>query len=254
MTGVASAYRAIIACALCAGALGFPSSAAAQQSLRDGLFGRHSSEGRPPTAPPVARYVSEDGDSFTLDRSTPRPMLKFDGNPEVWVLVPQPAPRGDMIYKNDLGEPVLRATRLGGVTLFTDDRPTGSAAALAGGGAPLRLAPIGPQALIERLGQASYRSTRAARHTIAFQAEASQESSALIGDAAVVATLAISRVADKPEGRGRMAGLKQVFIEEGRKVAAYIKEGALRITVVPALGLAGRPSSEKVAKVVYAER
>jgi hypothetical protein len=254
MTGVASAYRAIIACALCAGALGFSSSALAQPSLRDGLFGRHSSEGRPPAAPPVARYVSEDGDSFTLDRSTGRPMLKFDGNPEVWVLLPQPAPRGDVIYKNDLGEPVLRATRLGGVTLFTDDRPTGSAAALAGGGAPLRLPPIGPQALLERLGQASLRSSRVARHAVVFQAEATPESSALIGDAAVVVTLALGRVADKPEGRSRLASLRQVFIEEGRKVAAQIREGALRITVVPALGMAGRPSSEKVAKVVYAGR
>jgi hypothetical protein len=98
MTGMASAYRAIIACALCACALGVSSSAVAQPSLRDGLFGRHSSEGRPPTAPPVARYVSEDGDIFTLDRSTTRPMLKFDGNPEVWVLAPQTYPRGDVIY------------------------------------------------------------------------------------------------------------------------------------------------------------
>ena len=254
MTGMASAYRAIIACALCACALGVSSSAVAQPSLRDGLFGRHSSEGRPPTAPPVARYVSEDGDIFTLDRSTTRPMLKFDGNPEVWVLAPQPAPRGDVIYKNDLGEPVLRATRLGGVTLFTDDRPTGSAASLAGGGAPLRLPPIGPQALGERLLQASFRSSRLARHPIAFQAEATPESSALIGDAAIVVTLAIGRVVDKPEGRSRLAGLRQVFIEDGRKVAAVLKEGALRITVVPGLGMAGRPSSEKLAKVVYAGR
>jgi hypothetical protein len=251
MTGLASVSgRATFAAALCAAALGVASSAAAQPpTLRDGLFGRRPSEGRPQTAPPIARYVSEDDDAIVLDRTQARPLLRFEGSSEVWVLIPQPAPRGDVIYKNDLGEPVLRATRLGGVTLFTDDRPAGSAAALAGAGPPIRLPPIGPQALLERLGQASLRSSRAARHTVVFQAEASPDSSAVIGDAAVVATLAIGRVADEG-GRGRLAGLKRVLIEEGRKVAASLKEGALRITVVPGLGFAGRPSSEKLAKVV----
>jgi hypothetical protein len=105
-------------------------------------------------APAVARYVSEDGDGFVLDRTQPKPLLKFDNNPEVWALAPHPGPRGDTIYKNDLGEPVLRATRLGGVTVFTDQRPGGSAAALAGGGPALRLSPLGPQALLERLADA----------------------------------------------------------------------------------------------------
>ena len=113
--------------------------------------------------PPVARYVSETGDVFILDRSQPKPLLKFEHSPEVWVLLPQPGPRGDVIYKNDLGEPVLRATRLGGVTVFTDARPSGAAAALAGGGSSLKLAPLGPQALLERLAQASARASRAAR-------------------------------------------------------------------------------------------
>ena len=81
-------------------------------------------------------------------------MLKFQDSPEVWALHPAPAPRGDMIYKNDLGEPVLRATRLGGYTLFTDARPSGEAVSFAGGAPPLRLLGLSPQALGERLLQA----------------------------------------------------------------------------------------------------
>src|SRR5690606_35936740 len=120
--------------------LGFGAPAhAGPESLREGLFGRHPADGRSQVAPPVARYVSEDGDVFILDRTQSRPLLKFENSPEVWALSPQPAPRGDVIYKNDLGTPVIRATRLGGVTIFTDQRPAGSAAALAGGGDPLRL-------------------------------------------------------------------------------------------------------------------
>ena len=111
---------------------------AGPDNLRESLFGQHPAAGRN-SSPPVARYVSQEGDVFVLDRSQNRPLLKFQDSPEVWALKPQPAPRGDIIYKNDLGEPVLRATRLGGLTLFTEDRPGGTAAALAGGGPALRL-------------------------------------------------------------------------------------------------------------------
>ena len=140
----------MLAAVLCAVCVGIPASALAGpvESLRDGLFGRHQHDGRDTAAPPIARYVTEDGDVFTFDRTQPKALLKFDGSFEVWALQPQQAPRGDTIYKNDLGEPVLRATRLGGVTIFTDQRPAGAAAALEGVGSPLRLAIMGPQVLL----------------------------------------------------------------------------------------------------------
>jgi hypothetical protein len=242
------AYCAAIACAL----LGFAGPASAQ-SLHDLLFGRHAPHaGRDFAAPPVARYVSEDGDGFILDLTQDQPLLKFENNPEVWALKPQPAPRGDVIYKNDIGEPVLRATRLGGITVFTDHRPDGEAAALAGGGSPIRLTPLGPQALLERLGQASLRASRAARHVVLVDAEATPASSALIADAALVASVAVTRLAERPQGRNRLASLKRIFLEQGKRVAAVVQKGTLRITVVPSLGLAGRPSSERIAAATAA--
>jgi hypothetical protein len=215
-------------------------------NLRAGLLGREGFESRELGGPPVARYISEDGDGFVLDRSQGRVLLKFDNSPEVWALQAQPAPRGDVIYKNDLGEPVLRATRLGGVTLFTDQRPGGSAAALAGGGAPLRLQPLGPQALLERLAQASARASHAAKHLIPFDADATPGSSALIADAAVVASEAVVRMSRRPDGRALLAHFKQVKLAEGRRAAVQLSHGALEITVAPGLGMAGRPSSERI--------
>ena len=138
----ASAYLGLIAVALAAAMnLGWAAVAhAGPQTLREGLFGDRPAPGRQ-ASPPVARYVSEDGDGFVLDRSQPRVYMKFDDSPEIWALRPHPAPRGDVIYKNDLGEPMLRATRLGGLTLFTADRPGGSPAALTGAGCDLVFAP-----------------------------------------------------------------------------------------------------------------
>src|SRR6185437_5844961 len=47
------------------------------------LFGGHPRDGRESAAPPIARYVSEDGDVFTLDRTGPKPLLKFESSFEV---------------------------------------------------------------------------------------------------------------------------------------------------------------------------
>lgn len=247
MMGSLTASRgARLAALLCAATLGAPAQAGVTDKLRDGFFKHNGGES---TGAPLARYVSEEGRVFVLDRTQPVPMLKFEDSPEVWVLLPSPAPRGDVIYKNDLGEPVLRATRLGGFTLFTEDRPNGEAVSLAGGGSPLRLPPMSPQALGERMLQASYRSGRAARHSIAFQAEATPASSALMGDAAVVVTLALFRLAE--DGGGRPVGrFNLVLFEEGKKPSAMLKDNVLRIVVAPAVGLAGRPSSKRVLKAV----
>ncbi|WP_374469894.1 DUF4908 domain-containing protein [Phenylobacterium sp.] len=251
MTGEPTAFRgAVIALALGAGALAFAQPAdAAGPKLRDGLFGRRAPDGRQFTAPPVARYVSEDGVGFTLDRTQPRPLLKFDNSPEVWALSPHPAPRGDVIYKNDLGHPVVRATRLGGLTVFTPGRPAGSAAALIGGGPPLRLAQLGPQALLEKLAQSSARASRAARRLIPFDAEASPASSALIADAAVVTSEAMVRMTRTPRTRALLDRIRRVRLVEGRRAGAEISQGTLIVMVAPQQGLAGRPSSERIVAV-----
>jgi hypothetical protein len=231
-----------------------PAAAGPLESLRQGLLGHHSTEGRDFGAPPVARYVTEDGDAFTLDRTQPKPLLKFDNSFEVWALKAQPAPRGDTIYKNDLGEPVLRATRLGGVTVFTDQRPGGSAAALEGPGAPLRLAIMGPQALFERLYQATFRASHAARRTIPFDAEATPASSALIADAAMVTSEAVVRISKRADGRKLLERISKVRLIEGRTASVQLVDGVLTVTVAPPQGLAGRPSSDRILQITETPR
>jgi hypothetical protein len=217
-------------------------------SLGDSLF-HHGRDGRDYSAPPVARYISEDGDVFVLDRTGPRPLLKFDGSFEVWALQPSQAPRGDTIYKNDLGEPVLRATRLGGVTLFTDHRPDGEAAALAGPAPALGLAIMGPQTLLERLKDASGRASHAARRLMPFYAEASPVSAPLIADAAMVTSEAIVRISKRSDGHKILDRILKVQLLEGPKASVQVTQGALEVTVAPPQGLAGRPSSNLIVKV-----
>ena len=239
--------RILVAATLAAAGMGVSAPAlAAPGSLREGLFGEGRYDSRRFSAPPVARYTVEDGGGFILDRSTPRPLVKFEDSAEVWVLQPQPAPRGDIIYKNDLGEPVLRATRLGGLTVFTRQRPSGAAAALAAGANPLRLPTLGPEALLQRLAQASARASRAARRLIPFEADASPETAPLVADAAMVAAEAVVRLAADPSGREALSGVNKVTLVEGRRPGASLRGGVILITITPQDGLAGRPSSERI--------
>lgn len=244
------------ACAILAMALGSatPAMGGPIDSLRNGILGRHPNDGRQSALPPVGRYVTEDGDVFTLDRTQPKPLLKFEATGEVWVLQPQPAPRGDTIFKNEVGEPLLRATRLGGMTIFTEHRPGGEAAAFLGPASPIHLLVLSPQALLEKLAIASGHVSHAVRHGVLFDAEASPASSALIADAAMVTTLAVVRSADKPEAQGFLARLKRVYLIEGRKSSAQFDGTTLTITVAPDQGIAGRPSSDRIVKVAETVR
>jgi hypothetical protein len=255
MKGDRTAARRAI-CAALAGAatlgLTLPAAAGPADRIRDSLFRNRGAD--PAAAASVSCFVSADGRVITLDRTQPTPLLKFEDSPEVFVLAPSPAPRGDVIYKNDLGEPMLRATRLGGFTLFSDKRPGGEAVALGAGCAPLRLFLLTPQALTERMLQASVRSGRAARRPVLFEAEATPRSAPLIADSAVIVTLAFLRLAAQDGGRAVLSKVSKVEFAEGRKSSVSYAGGALRVVVAPAHGLAGRPSSEKIMKVLRSGR
>lgn len=231
-------------------------SANAQQlprSLRDALLGHKGpAEARRVAAPPVARYVSEAGGGFIFDQAAPQPLMKFDNSTEIWVLSPQPASRGDVIYRNDLGEPVLRVTKLGGMILFTDDAPMGAAAALSG-----RASSIQPPAImsfkvfVQRVTIATARASRAAQHDIEFATvqDVRPETSVLAADSATVVAEAFERMARKGD-RSLISRIVRVLLAEGRKPAAALKDGALTITYSPDQGLAGRPSSKRIIKVL----
>jgi hypothetical protein len=191
------------------------------------------------------------GGDFILDRTARTVLLKFDDSQEVWVLWPSRAPRGDVIYRNDVGEPILRATRLGGMTVFTSRRPSGSAAALSGASSSLRLAALGPVGLYQRLFQASVRCSRVAQHLVGFDAlDATPASDGVIADAALVTAIAMATVASRPYGKSLLARVTKVSFAEGEHPEVALRGAVLSVTVAPKLGIAGRPSSERVAQVL----
>jgi hypothetical protein len=219
-------------------------------TLGEYIFGSGPQDDRSTPAPPVARYVSDQGQTFVLDRSTTTPLLKFEDSQEVLALTPSPASRGDVIYRDDLGEPVLRITRLGGLILFAPGRPGGAPVAFAGQAPVLRLPAMTPSALLQHLAAASVRASRAARHLIVFDAqEVTPGSEAVFADAASVASQALARLAHRRDGAGLMARLERVLFQPGPRDGVSFGRGVLTITVNPGQGLAGRPSSARILEV-----
>jgi hypothetical protein len=213
-------------------------------SLRD-MLGRQ--DDRRAEAPPVARYVVEN-EGFVLDRSNRVALLKFDRFTEVWVLYPSTAPRGDIIYRNDAGEPVLRATKLGGLTLFTRARPAGAPAAIDGEAPALKpQGPLTPGALLQKLAQSSVRATAAAKRLVPFEATGvTPGAEPVFADAAAITAEAVARLARSGEGRALLNRFRKVRLLAGRKPAVQVRAGVMQVIISPALGMAGRPSSDRV--------
>jgi hypothetical protein len=201
--------------------------------------------------PPSSRWEADPGD-FVFDRTPPRPLMRFDSSPEIWVLQPTAGPRGDVIYKNDTGRTLLRATMVGGMTVFPLERPDGSAAAFSGPSSPIRPPQvIGPSTLFSRLAAASVRASRAAQHLITMEApDYNPESAWLAADAALVASEAMVRLAPTPNGRRYMARIGEINVVDGRRPAASLINGVLTLTIVSNMGFAGRPSSDRIIQAV----
>jgi hypothetical protein len=203
--------------------------------------------------PPVAHYMSVEGQSFVFDRMTSAPdgLLKFDGDPEVWVLHPSPAPRGGAIYRDDADVEVLTITRLGGVTLFTPEDPAGVPVAALGEADGLTPGPAGIPfgALLQRDVQASARSTRAAGRLITFDAPfVTPQTSPLFSDAFSVAADAIVRLSERADARAFLAKLDRVLFVMGDKPNVSVSGSVMTVTLAPAKGFAGRPSSDRIVK------
>jgi hypothetical protein len=241
---VAPRALAISAAALAVSLAACPSMAG--PSLRDMLFGPNS-DGRRKQIPPVASFIAEDGARFTIDRSTGQVLLKFDNSPEIWVLSSSFGPRGDVLYRNDYGDPFMKVTKLGGATMYFGSRSGGEPVAFVGPAAAIRLQALNAQALLQRLAQASVKASRAAGRLVVFDApDVTSGSEAVYADAAAVAAEALAKIVQRKNGRKAAARIKRIQLVQTRKVEARLTGDTLVVSIDPRRGVAGRPSSRKM--------
>lgn len=204
------------------------------------------------TAPSVGRYVSESGEAFTLDRSGQRPLLRFDARDETWVLRPTPAPRGDVIYRNDAGQQLLRMAPGGGITVFTTRAPGGSPASFTGPGQSLTPPTMGPLQLWQLMARRSAMISEATGRLISINLDG-ERSEALCVEALIVTTDAVIRMARSPSTRASLNRLRTIVITEGRRSSVTFAGGVLTVELDPDQGMAGRPSSARVIRALLTE-
>ncbi|MGA0544746.1 DUF4908 domain-containing protein [Brevundimonas sp. VNH65] len=214
---------------------------------------RGLSDARPTrTLPPTGRYVSEAGEGFVFDRSGSRPLFRFESRNETWALRGTPAPRGDIVYRNDTGDQILRVTPDGGVTLYSVRNPAGSPASFRGAAPALAPPMLGPIALADLMIRRSGQLSRALGRIVVVQLDGERDE-ALCVDALMVTTDAVMRMAGSASLRRRLESLRSVTIVEGRSPGVTFERGDLRVTVRPGSGLTGRPSSAMVIRTVSAD-
>jgi hypothetical protein len=223
--------------------------AQAEQSQRLRNRGATPTPPTQPTLPPSGRYVAESGEGFMIDRSGQRPLLRFDRRDETWVLRPTAAPRGDVIYRNDAGEQVLRVTPGGGVTVYSPRSPGGSPASISGPGQSLAAPNLGPFRLFELMARRSAMLSQAMGRLIEINLDG-DTSEALCVEALIVTTDAVARIARSPSARSSLDGLRSVTIIEGDRANVTYSRGRLVVTVDPSQGQAGRPSSSRIIRAI----
>ena len=224
------------------------------QSFHDRMFGSSGQDGRTTSTPTVARFESDDGDSFVLDQSSGQPLMRFDGDSEVWSLTVTQGPKGDLIYKNDVGQPVLKATRWGGMILFSAERPTGDPVAVAGKADALQPGRMSPALLWQTLARGSRRVSQAVGRLVPFDApEVTPGADSLYAQAADVASNALVTLASQVKGHERLAPVHGVQFVEGRPPSATITDGVLVMKLDISRGSwGGHVSSKRIINVITA--
>jgi hypothetical protein len=207
--------------------------------------------------PRVGHYISEDtGIGFVLDRSSELAKLKFDSSEEIFALRWQPAANGDRLLLRDDGETLLRLSWLGGITLFTPGNMRGVPVAFDRPAQPLRQMPASIDQVRVVAGQIMTRLRAEVGRDIVFEADWGRVTMDVGGrtilfDAIRNAGTALYTVANAPAGRLNLGrGLQRVRFMQARQAGAHLSGNMLIISFSVEQGLAGRPSSFAIGRVL----
>ena len=192
------------------------------------------------------RYATPDGAvRFVFDRTGARAaLLRFEGDDEVHVLLPEMGARGDEIYRNEDGSIMLRVTSQGGVTVYTRQIRTGAPVSDMASAPPITPQAVAQAQLQERVRLLQIRAARAVGEPVQFvvPAQMSAPVAGLVVDAA-------ERVAEGLSA-APITNVRRVLITLGRQPAAALRGDTLVVQVAPEMGYAGRPSSNAIRNVV----
>lgn len=174
-------------------------------------------------------------------------------SPEIHLLTATRGPRGDVIYKSDEGETMLRIAAYGGATVFWPGETQGVAASKSfGDDHELTLAPQTYDEAVRRAQGASAQVSAIVGSNVYFDVAAGRRAAdpnaAVLADAVLTAAKGMVAVADDPIGARVIAErVKRVAFLPGAAPGVALNGSVLEVLYVPKLDIGGRPSSARVA-------
>ncbi len=172
---------------------------------------------------------------------------------EIYRLTSNRGPRGDVIYKNDEGETLLRIASYGGATVFWPGDNQGSAASKSFGETrTLALIFEDFDTALRRASSATALISAATGAPIVFnvgEAPPEGQNAAVLADAVVMAAKAIKLVAADPTGARIIASrIEEVQFEAAEAPSLTLDEHVLKIQYAPTGGVESRPSSSAIRR------
>jgi hypothetical protein len=196
------------------------------------------------------------GAIFTLDRYGDKFILRFAGDPEIYVLYTDRASLGGRVLKYDSGQTVIRVAGWGGMTLYTDAAPAGVPAERTGDTLPPSLGTISlsdmQNAAEDEAEHLAYSRDIHLSFTADWNALAGDSRlRALCFDALENTARGIDRFAITAPARAAFAKrIDQVRMALGTKPIMFLSGKTLNVTFNAQTGYAGRASSPGIARAL----
>lgn len=198
-------------------------------------------------------YTAGDNVRFTLVAHNGNFLLRFDDNPEVYVLYSGRVSMGGRVLKYDCGDTALQVSGWGGMTLYTDQKPNGLPAVRNGDAPPIALQPVS----VVQMQNAAADEADSLAYTRRINVTFSADWNALAGDGNSRA-LAYDTMENAARGLARLTvsqGARTQFSQHITIVAIAtssrpniaLNGKTLTVTYNPARGYEGRASSRAIA-------
>lgn len=211
----------------------------------------------PQQIPRDGTYMVGDKTEFIIDHHGDQLRLRFSGSDEVFYLSSEAAPLGARVLKYDTGEPALRVTGWGGVTLYTAQEKTGAPAEYSDVVHNVDPLPVPAEGVKRFAAGLAHELNSGGDLIIGFAADwdvlaQSAGIRELVCDAMRNTTYALEQVTSGPARNAIADHLHVVHIVERDRPSAVLRGGVLTVTVAPKMGEAGRPSSLAIAHALHA--
>jgi hypothetical protein len=201
-------------------------------------------------------YLAGDTVKFLLDKYGNKFLLRFSGDPEIYVLYTDRASLGGRVLKYDTGVTVISVAGWGGMTIYTDPHPEGLPAVRTGDSSMPTLQPVSQTDAQNAIGDEEQHLSYAHKSRIAVSADWNGIAHDGLERAQAFDTMqntvrGLDRFGMSAPGRNALARIEAVKINlTGGRPTASLNGKTLVVTFNKGQGFAGRASSRAIARAL----